>query len=156
MLEGEQLRYGWVGGGKASVPVRLYASEVIAGPGGKFVNMNATGYAEYLDDSDAEEIFGSAEVAYGTQSATQIKTDVVACIIDISAMYKLPILSGDGTYAITDIGDTCDIGVTSNVQGAHLQVSGDEHFIILAGDADNNKWAIVRLNPNVQGETDSA
>lgn len=156
MKDGEQLRYGWIGGGKTSVPVKMYASERVDAPGGKFVNMNATGYAEYLDDGDGEEIFGSAEVAYGSQSATQVLTDKVACIIDLSAVYKLPILTGDGTYAITDIGDTCDIGVTSYVQGALLQSSGDELFIILNGDADNNEWCIVRLNPNVQGETDSA
>lgn len=156
MYEGDQLRYGWVGGGKAGVPVQMYASEQVAAPGGKFVNMNATGYAEYLDDGDDEEIFGSAEVAYGTQSATQAICDVVNCIWDITAMYKIPVLSGDGTYAITDIGDTCDIGVTSYVQGAHLQVSNDEHLIVLAGDLVNNNWVIVRLNPFVQGETDSA
>lgn len=156
MNEGDQLRYGWVGGGKTGIPVQMYASEQVAGPGGKFVNMNATGYAEYLDDGDDEEIFGSAEVAYGTQSATQGITDVVNCIFDLSAMYKIPVLSGDGTYAITDIGDTCDIGVTSYVQGAHLQASADEHLIVLSGDLVNNNWVIVRLNPFVQGETDSA
>jgi len=156
MYEGDQLRYGWVGGGKAAIPVQMYASEQVTAPGGKFVNMNATGYAEYLDDGDDEEVFGSAEVDYGTQSTTQSLTDVVNCIVDISAIYKIPILTGDGTYAITDIGDTCDIGVTSYVQGAHLQTGVDEHFIVLAGDLANNKWCIVRLNPAVQAETPSA
>lgn len=156
MYEGDQLRYGWVSGGKAAVPVHMYASEQVAAPGGKFVNMNGTGYAEYLDDGDNEEIFGSAEVDYGTQSATQSLADRVNCIVDVTAVYKIPVLTGDGTFAITDIGDTCDIGVTSYVQGAHLQVSNDEHLIVLAGDLENNNWVLVRLNPNVQGETDSA
>ena len=154
MYEGDQLRYGWIGGGKAAVPVRMYASERADAPGSRFVNMNATGYAEYLDDGDDEEIFGSAEVAYGTQSSTQASTDVVNCIADLSAIYKVPV--DTGTYAITDIGDTCDVGVTSYVQGAYLQASNDEHLIILGGDLTNNNWVFVRLNPNVQGETDSA
>lgn len=156
MKEGVQLRYGWIGGGKYGVPVEMYASERVDAPGSRFVNMNATGYAEYLDDGDDEEIFGSVEGPYGTINATQSKAGKQNCIVDISAIYKIPVLTGDGTFAITDIGDTCDIGVTSYVQGAHLQVSNDEHLIILGGDVDDNEWVIVRLNPNVQGETDSA
>ena len=154
MNEGDQLRYGWIAGGKSAVPVTMYASEQVAAPGSKFVNMNATGYAEYLDDQDAEEIFGSAEVAYGTQSSTQALCDVVNCIVDITAIYKVPV--DTGTYAITDIGDTCDVGVSSYVQGAYLQASTQEQLIILHGDLANNNWVYVRMNPFVQGETDSA
>ena len=157
MNPGDQLRYGWIGGGKYAVPVQMLASQAVVAPGGRFVEMvTGSGYATYLDDGDDDAIFGSSEGPYGTQSSTQSATDVVNCIVDITAIYKIPILSGDGTFAITDIGDTCDIGVTSSVQGAHLQASNDEHFIVLGGDLVNNNWAIVRLNPNVQGETGSA
>jgi len=154
MKEGVQLRYGWIGGGKYGVPVEMYASERVDAPGSRFVNMNATGYAEYLDDQDAEEIFGSVEGPYGTINATQAKAGKQNCIVDITAIYKVPV--DTGTFAITDIGDTCDVGVTSNVQGAYLGASTQEQLIILSGDLDNNEWVIIRLNPFVQGETDSA
>lgn len=153
MNEGDQLRYGHVYGGKAGIPVQMGASEVKGAKGSSFVNMDATGYAEYLDDGDSEEIFGSVEAPVGTTSATEGATRY-NCIVDITAIYKVPV--DTGTYAITDIGDTCDVGVTSNVQGAYLQSSSNEQLIILGGDLVNNNWVLVRLNPNVQGETDSA
>ena len=154
MNEGDQLRYGWVGGGKAAIPVGMYASERVDAPGSRFVEMTTgAGYASYLDDTDAVEIFGSVESPYGTHSTTS-GNDVFNCIVDITAMYKVPVDSG--TFAITDIGDTCDVGVTSYVQGAYLQAATYDNLIILAGDLANNNWVIVRLNPNDQGQVDSA
>tara|TARA_Y100000310_G_scaffold313126_1_gene361113 strand:+ start:271 stop:732 length:462 start_codon:yes stop_codon:yes gene_type:complete len=153
MNEGDQLRYGWIGGGKYGVPVGMAASEVLPALSSAFVNMNASGYAEYLDDQDSEEIFGGVEAPAETTNATAGNT-VYNCIVDITAIYKVPV--DTGTYAITDIGDTCDVGVTSTVQGAYLQASTQEQLIILNGDLTNNTWVIVRMNPFVQGETDSA
>lgn len=155
MLEGDQLRYGWVSGGKQGTPVQIYASERVDAPGSRFVEMTTgAGYASFLDDKDTVETFGHAEVGYGTQSATQACSDVVNCITDITAIYKIPV--DTGTYAITDIGDVCNVGVTSYVQGAYLQEATTKHFIILGGDLANNTWVFVRLNPNAQGQVDSA
>jgi len=155
MYEGDQLKYGWISGGKAAIPVGMGASEVLTAPGVGMGNMDATGYFEYHDDGDNEEVFGCVEAPFGTGSATD-GADVHNAIYDHSAAFKLPIQTGDGTYAITMIGDTCDTGVTGNVIGVDLTASNDEHYIILAGDLANNNWAIVRLNPFVQGETDVA
>jgi len=153
MLEGAQLRYGWVSGGKASVPVAMYASERVDAPGSRFVEMTTgAGYASYLDDADTVEIFGSVEAPYETHSATSGQ-DNFACIVDLSAIYKVPI--DTGTYTIADMGDTCDVGVTSFVQGAVLQSSASEQLIILGGD-NTGGWVLVRMNPFVQGEVDSA
>ncbi len=155
MLEGVQLRYGWVAGGKAAVPVAMLASERVDAPGSRFVEVKSgSGYAAYLDDGDDNEIFGSVESPYGTNSSTSGQ-DIYSCIVDPSAIYKVPVNSG--TYTIADMGDTCDVGVTSFVQGATLQTSNDEHLIILGGDAiDGTNWVLVRTNPFVQGETNSA
>lgn len=153
MQEGDQLRYGWIKGGKSAVPVAMAAAEVRAEKSVGFVNMDASGYAEYHDDQDTEEIFGAVESPAETTNATAGYT-TYNCIVDITAIYKVVV--DTGTYAITDIGDTCDTGRTGNVIGAFLQSSTSEHLIILAGDLTNNTWVFVRLNPNVQGETDSA
>lgn len=155
MYDGDQLKYGWISGGKAAIPVAMGASEIRTGPGAGFGNMDATGYFEYHDDGDDEEVFGSVESPYGTGSTVE-GGDSFNCIYDHSAAFKVPVLTGDGTFAITMIGDTCDTGMTGNVIGVDMTASNDEHYIILAGDLTNNNWVIVRLNPFVQGETDVA
>ncbi len=157
MFEGDQLRYGWVSGGKAGVPVPIYASERVDAPGGRFVNIRTDGYAEYLDDGDSAECFGSVEGPYGTASAVSGQ-DVANAIYDLTALFKIPVLSGDGTYAITMLGDTCDIGVTSYVQGALLTASSNEQFIIMGGDTNNNNWVLVVINSASanRGQTDVA
>jgi len=155
MNEGDQLKYGWVAGGKAGVHLQggMLASERADAPGSMFINLDASGYGEFLDDQDTAECFGHAELPFGTVSTTSGKTKCNV-IIDLSAVYKIPV--DTGTYAITDIGDTCDVGVTSYVQGAYLQASTAEQLIILAGDLINNTWVLVMLNPVDRGQTDSA
>ncbi len=157
MLEGDQLRYGWAHGGKAGVPVPMYGSERVDAPGGRFVNIRTDGYAEYLDDGDSAECFGSVERPYGTNSTTSGQ-DRANCIIDLTAIFKIPILSGDGTYVIGMLGDTCDVGVTSYVQGALLTASSNEQFIIVGGDTANNNWCLVMINSASanRGQTDVA
>ncbi len=156
MLDGVQLRYGWVGGGKSGQPVKVYASEPILAPGSRFVEMSTgAGYASFLDDQDAVEIFGSLECPYKTFSATSGLDGAFLCITDITAVYKVPVETG--TFAITDIGDTCDVGLSSaNLQGAYLQASTVEQLIVLQGDIQNNEWCLVRMNPNAQGLVNSA
>ena len=155
MYDGAQLKYGWVDGGKAGVYLQggMYASERVDAPGSMFINVTTSGYGEFLDDTDTAECFGHAELPFGTVSTT---SGVTKCnvIVDLSAIYKIPV--DTGTYAITMIGDTCDIGVTSYVQGAYLSSSVGEQLIILAGDLENNKWVLVRLNPADQGQTNVA
>jgi len=144
MNEGDQLRYGWIAGGKAAVPVPMLASERSDAPGGQFINMRTDGYAEFLDDTDSAECFGSAEVPYGTLSATSGQV-VANAIIDVTAIFRIP--SDTGTYAFTMLGDTCDVGVSTFVQGAYLSSSSNEQFIIVGGDTVNNNWVDVMINP---------
>jgi hypothetical protein len=159
MNEGVQLKYGWVTGGKSGVYMQggMYGSERADAPGSMFVNVRTDGYCEFLDDQDTAECFGFAELAYGTGAAAYSTTSGTIkgnVIIDTDAVFKIPV--DTGTFTIADIGDTCDIGVTSYVQGAYLQSSTGEQIIILAGDLDNNAWVLVRLNPADMGQTNSA
>ena len=159
MYDGAQLKYGHVSGGKAGVYLQggMLGSERADAPGSMFINITTAGYGEFLDDQDTAECFGHAELAYGTGAAAYSTTSgTIKCnvIVDLTAIYKVP--ADTGTYAITMIGDTCDIGVTSYVQGAYLSSSTGEQLIILAGDLENNKWVLVRLNPADQGQTNVA
>lgn len=143
MYEGDQLRYGWISGGKASVPVPMAASEVMKVASGRFININTSGFGEILDDQDSAECFGSAEGPEETTNATAGGT-VYNTILDLTAIFKMPV--DTGTYAITMLGDTCDVGLTSDVQGVFLTASSNEQFIIVGGDVANNNWALVMIN----------
>jgi len=150
MNEGVQLKYGWVSGGKAGVYMQggMYGSERADAPGSMFVNVRTDGYCEFLDDGDDAEIFGFAELSYGTGAAAYSTTSGTIkgnVIVDTTAIYKIPV--DTGTFTIADIGDVCHCGVTSYVQGAYLQSATAAQLIILAGDLDNNAWVLVTLNP---------
>lgn len=153
MYEGDQLRYGWVSGPKSTIEIGMAASEVVKAASGRFINVNTSGYGEILDDGDTAECFGHIEGPEETTSSTAGGTRY-ACIVGFSDIYKIPV--DTGTYAITMIGDTCDVGVPSNIQGANVSASSNEQFIIRGGDATNNNWIYVSINPAKAGQTDVA
>lgn len=140
MQNGAQLKYGWIHGGKLSVPVTDAGSQVITAASGKFVYMNAG--AATLNTDATSTIFGFLEAEAQTTASSG---EVFNCIIDLTAVFRIPILSG--TYAIGMVGDYCDINITSNVQGAQLDASSEDTLIVVGGDADNNVWVDVKMNP---------
>ena len=143
MQDGVQLKYGWIRGGKVSTPV-TQAGDVVTAAGGKFVYMSA-GTANICIDGTTT-IFGFLEAEAGT-----LGTDALAynCIIDLTAVFRIPVNSG--TYAVGMIGDSCDISDSSNVQGAQLDASTEDLLIVVGGDADNNNWVDVMMNPSKWG-----
>ncbi|MBD3352827.1 MAG: hypothetical protein GF364_15175 [Candidatus Lokiarchaeota archaeon] len=107
-----------------------------------------------MDDGSAKlnvdgsgQIFGFLE-APGASTAPDSGT-VFNCIIDLTAVYRIPVNSG--TYAAGMIGDYCDISVSSNIQGAQLDASTENTLIVVGGDADNNQYVDVMINPAVWG-----
>jgi len=151
MYEGEQLRYGWIAGGKVAVPVPMLASQTLTVKSSKFVNLTTAGYAEYIDNTDDVEVFGHVESPYGVGSTTS-GVDVFNCIIDLSAIFRIRI--DGGTYVIGMLGDKCDIGAsTANLQGADLESSSYSQLIIVGGDVANQKYVDVMINPSERGTT---
>lgn len=142
MYPGEQLKYGWVGGGKASVPVPMAASQDVLYESGKFVFMNNG--AATLCTAGSSYILGHLEYGEGTPTVG----DEINCIVDPSAIYKIPITAGD-TYLVGMIGDTTDLELDVNatgVQSAALAEYGENLIVILGGDATNNKWVLCQVN----------
>lgn len=140
----DYVKFGWRRGGKVSVPVPLAASQVITAKSGLFVNLDGSGDAVRSADG-ANEIFGYAEfdgIARTTSSTAG--AEVANVIIDPSAVFRIPVLAG--TYAATMRGKTCDIKVTSNVQGADLATADDDVFVIVDGDLVGNAWVDVMIN----------
>ena len=142
MYEGEQLKYGWVGGGKVSRPVVSYASTFADGSG-KFVYMNA-GVATLCDDGTSR-IYGFLE----SEAQTVSSGEKLNCIIDLTAIFRVKIITG--TFLAAMIGDHGDLDISSDVQGVDLTATGQDHIIYVDGDVDNSKWADVMMNPAVWG-----
>lgn len=136
----EDLKYGWRRGGKVSVPVYMLGSDAYKHQSGKFVFIDSNGRADRSVDGSTR-IFGSVEVG----EETPAQDDRLNCNISLDAIYRIPVNSG--TFAKGMIGDTCDISVSSDIQGAQLDASTEDTLIIVDGDLDNNNWVEVRLNP---------
>ena len=52
------------------------------------------------------------------------------------------------------IGDTCDISISSNIQGAQLDASDENTLVVVGGDLANNNYVDVMISPN-EGITES-
>lgn len=137
----EQLKYGWLRGGKVSCEVAMAATQAIAAQSGKFVFMNAG--AATLNVDGSASIFGFLE-AHAHTPATGAYLN---CIIDLSAVYRIPINSG--TYVVGMIGDYCGISVSSTIQGAQLDAFTENTLIIVGGYS--TVYVEVMMNPALWG-----
>jgi len=141
---GEHPRYGQIKGHQLNVGNIVWAgSQVVGNQSGKFIYMNA-GAATLCVDTVAY-IFGWAKERARTPTAG----DTCSANVALDAIYRIPVNSG--TYAAAMIGDLCDISVGSSVQGAQLDASSENSLIVVGGDATNNNWVDVKINPAVQG-----
>lgn len=135
----EDLKYGHARGGKISAPSTWVGSDVLKARSGMFVIKSGDSVAIATDG--AAPILGHAE----DSERTTVALDPVNIIVDPSAVYRIPVKAG--TYVVAMQFKTCDLKVTSNIQGADLTASTDDVFIIVDGDAVDNKWVDVMINP---------
>lgn len=141
MAKGDDLKYGYRGGGKTSVPVKIAASQSasINDKGGKFVFIDA-GQAKINIDGSTE-ILGFLEAS---GKVTYAENAELNCIVDPTARFVIPVNSG--TFTADMIGKTCDLSVVSGVQGAQLDASAEDTVFIVDGDLVNNEWVEVMIN----------
>jgi len=143
MAIGEQLKYGWISGGKTSRKVPMAATQALYNASGKFVYMNAG--AATLNADGVGSIFGHLEAHQHTPS----EGAELNCIIDLTAVFKIPVNSG--TYAVGMIGDQCDISISGTVQGVQLDASVENTLTVVGGDTANNNWVEVMMTPSEWG-----
>jgi hypothetical protein len=151
--EGVKMKYGPIKGEELAVKIDrgIGASEVIKAASGRFVKEDGSGRVEIAVDGTTE-LAGWLEAAEGTASSTEGATKGTLIIAaNCPCVFRIPINAG--TYAATMIGKTCDLAVTSNIQGAKLDASGEDTVLIVGGDATNNKWVDVIINPAKIGQT---
>jgi len=139
----EQLKYGWISGGKASTEVAIAATQLVYAQSGAFVYMN-NGAATFNVDASTT-IFGHLEFPNVTSAPTT--GTVYKCIIDLTAIFRIPVNSG--TYVIGMMGDYCDISISSYIQGAQLDASTENTLIIVGGNS--TVYVDVMMNPATWG-----
>jgi len=144
MDDGKQLKYGQIRGGKEGYDHIVAASQTILAASGKFVKRTADGTDTVTLAADATaEVIGHLECE---AIATTLGTEVRKVVNDPTAVYRIPINSGTYTHLMK--GKTCDISVSSNIQGAQLDASVENTLVIVNGDLVNNAWVDVMINPN--------
>lgn len=146
----KQLKYGWIRGDKVAVPVPMAASQTIVDQSGKFVYMD-NGGAKLCADALAY-IFGHLEIGTEDGSIAPTAGDYYNCIVGLSNVFRIPVNSG--TYVVGMIGDKADLSVSTNVQGAQLDASDENLVHVVGGDADDNNWVDVMVNPNALASAD--
>ena len=133
------------------VPRSMGASEVISAQSGRFVTEDAAGYLDIAEDGSVE-LAGWVEAGAQTASATNGVTKVgLIPAANCPAVFRIPVNSG--TYLITMLGKTCDISISSNIQGAQLDASAEDTLVIVGGDLVNNYYVDVMINPAKIGAT---
>ena len=147
MQDGVQLKYGHIRGGKIAVSVTDAGSQVITAASGKFVYMTAG--AATLSADAIGSIFGHLEAEAQT---TASGGESFNCIIDPTAVYRIPVNAG--TYVVGMIGDTCDISISNDVQGAQLNASDENTLLVVGGDAVNNNWVDVMIVQSTVGSAE--
>ena len=152
----EQLRYGYVKGGKVSTPWAWTDAETVKGQSGRFVFRNiTTGLIEIANTTD--DIVGFAEEGDLTTSDSESNV-----IIDLTAVFSIPLAYDASTYTVnysqTIQGECCDLVVVSDVQYANPTVATNKTLLIVGGVAAtgttvgvNDGYLLVMINPSALG-----
>lgn len=158
MGEGAQLKYGMLKNEDSTVgiPMPMGASEVIAVKSGRFVKDDGSSRMEIAGDGDTllagwvEPPDSAIYTSAGIYTCSSTEGADIATFYPISALlgvvFKIPVNSG--TFAITMRNNTCDLSVSSNIQGAQLDASAEDTLIVVDGDLVNNAWVAVMVNPD--------
>ena len=143
MNDGKQLKYGQIAGGDLGYEHILTAAQTILAASGKFVKRAGDGIDTVTIAGDGDtELLGHLECEAIASTAGTEKRKVVC---DLTAVFRIPINSGTYTHLMK--GKTCDLSISSDVQGAQLDASAEDTLVVVNGDLVNNEWVDVMLNP---------
>ena len=81
----------------------------------------------------------ASEYTSGTDGLDEAMLDVSSLSI-----YRMPIDSG--TFALADVGDYCDLAISSNIQGLNVSEGVEGTLIIVKKESAS--VALVRMNPS--------
>ena len=153
---GQQLKYGWIRGGKVSIPVPIGSGEVIHAKSGRFCKNDGSGRAEIMNADATPWGFLECEDITAAQNDAEGKY-TRNLIIDLTAVFRIPLRYESATYTTNYsaalLGESCDLVVTDgDIQWADLRAAGDYPIIIVGGKAASavavdDGYVDVMINP---------
>jgi len=118
------------------------ASEVFKAAGGGVLKEDGSGRVEIATATDTNLIGNSTFNEDFTASSTEGATEIPVCY-DLDAVFEIPI--DTGTWADTMRGETCDLAVTSNVQGVNLSASSTDVIQLIDKGTTNAAGTVVSV-----------
>ena len=153
----QSIEYGQRSGGRQDLiyAFPVGASEVFKKKGGGFVSDDGSGRVE-IAGASATNIIGHAMINADFTASSTEGGDVVPVNMDLNAVYELPIDSG--TWADTMRGETCDLAVTSDIQGVDLTASSTDVVRLIDKGTTNAAGTVVSVlvQLNVEALTQTA
>jgi len=135
-------KFGWIRGGKVSIPLNMGASEVLYAASGRFVTNDASGRGE-VAGAASTALQGFVESGDLTCSSTEGQT-VLNCILDLTAVFRLPLAydasTYDRNYSSALNGELCDLVVVNGIQYANVSASSRDIVRIVGGQAASAAW----------------
>ena len=139
------MKYGYRGGTRPRTLIPVPVLAAATWEAGDFLIKDSNGF--YAKAADADVIHAVAFDAVTTAPTTSGDFSVLADI-SLDSIYRIPV--NQGTLAITMLQKTCDLGVTSGVQGADVDLSTDDCLLIVGVDIAANE-VDVQIRPPVTG-----
>lgn len=154
---GQQLKYGWIRGGKVGHPCPIGMSEVIHSKSGRFVKSDASGRAEIAGDGHTALIgFLECEDITAADNSSEGKY-TRQLIVDLTAVFRIPIRFESATYTTNYsaalLNKACDLVVADgDIQWANLLTGTEGCIYIVGGQAASaagadDGWVDVMLSP---------
>jgi len=141
----KEVKFGLIYGYPVLVPADIGASEVFKNLGGGWMKSDASGRLEISGSGNAE-LIGWLDAAEATASSTE-GASKGAVDISVDSVYRM---IADAAAAATDLWETCDLIVATNVQKADVGESNEDVIQIVGYDA-TNVTVDVRMNPSKVG-----
>lgn len=141
-MANQSLEYGKRrGDGTYEVAYPIGASEVFKKKGGAFLSDEGSGRLEIAIATDTNIIGHAADfaedfTASSTEGATILKVNT-----DLQAHYELPI--NTGTWAATMRGKTCDLSISSSIQGLNLAAASINVIELVEAGTTNPSGTVV-------------
>lgn len=124
------------------IPFPVGASEVFKKKGGSFVKDDGSGRIEIAVAATTNVIgyalFNEDFTASSTEGGNTLPVDM-----SFDSIYEIPINSG--TWADTMKGKTCDLSISSSVQGANLSASSIDPIVLVDKGTTNAAGTVVSV-----------
>lgn len=147
----ESIEYGYrQGHDKGIIPLPMAASTVLKKAGGSFVYTDASGNGVIAGATNTG-IVGGLRFNEDFTCSSSAGATILPCDTSLESEYELP-LGSASTWADTQIGNSCDLIIESNVQRVNLNGNTDKTMLVIGKGTINAAGtvlsALVRINPS--------